>query len=149
MPVTCDPNARRRYVLKGDRKLPAERRAVFVFRFLTRREKRAFWADPVMPKDGPKLTEEQLDERLRDRIDRVLTGWENLRGPNGTAVVCTPDWTLAELDFLTDREVWELYSAAGSDVELDDLDFFASPPSASPGGSASPPPAGAATPGGA
>jgi hypothetical protein len=137
MPIAFDPQARRRYVLRCDRKLPAAQRPTFIFRYLTRRAKLAL---PTVPAEGGIAPEAEL-ERLYERLKATLTGWENLRQPANdehSEIAFDPEH-LDVLEYvLTERELWELYHAAGSDVDEQDVGFFDSPQSSPPGGSASP-----------
>ncbi len=136
MPVAFHPDAVRKYVLKTDRKLPRERRAVFSLRYMTRRAKTAYLA--AADSLGG-LTAEQASAVVYEQLGKVLAGWENLRGGDGQEIGFDAANLVALDDVLTDSELWELYWAAAHELDADDSDFFGSRPSTPPDGSATGP----------
>jgi hypothetical protein len=144
MPVACDTNARRKYILKSDRKarkVSKDQMPKFIFRYLTRRQKMEYLklgneSDAVTRKRTP----EDVMAEFYQCLGKVLTGWENLTGPDALAVPYDAANIQVLDDVLTDNELWELYWAGGEEIDEADLNFFDSPPSSPAGTSASPAP---------
>lgn len=152
MPVSADPNAVRNYTLRGDQKLPAEQRPVFRFRYMTRRQKQGYLAG-LEGEALRGLTGEEAMRKLYAALSGVLAGWEGLRAPATHAEPLGPAVPfraghLEDLDLaLTDTEIWELFYAGASELDDEDLRFFASRPSSAPAGSANREPRAAQTAG--
>ena len=155
MPIAFDPSARRSYILRSDRGKPASDRPVFMFRYMTRSEKRSYLELGNEPADV--TAARGVDETmtlLYQRLAEVLAGWEGLRNRKGQDIVYVPasegesqrqasERIAAVEDALIDKEIWELYWAGASEVDEADLRFFESRPSTPPATSASPDPKGA------
>jgi len=146
MPIACDPNATWTYVLKNDRGLPAERQARFTLRFLTRRQKKEY-LDGVGTAGDAELRKaggEEVITRLYARLAVGVAGWTNLHGRDGADVPFDAARISVLDDILTDRELWELYLAAGYEIDEEDRKNSDGRPNASPEGSAAQGPAPAA-----
>jgi hypothetical protein len=150
MPLASDPNARRNYVLKADRKSLAAARALdpaapdnaprFIYRYLTRRQKQAYLdLDRQDDAEIQGRDPEQTIALLYTRLGEILTGWRGLVDRQGQPVLYDGS-KLPELldDLLTEKELWELYYVGANEMEEADLDFFASRPNMPPDVSASP-----------
>ncbi|HUT58862.1 MAG TPA: hypothetical protein VNA25_13530 [Phycisphaerae bacterium] len=137
MPIACDPDAKRIYVLKCDRARSLQATPRFFMRYLTRRQKSRYrkFGDEL---ETSKLTADQMAEGLYKHVGEVLVGWENLHRPDGADVPYAADRLTDLDDVLTDRELWELYFAGMTELDGADLGFSGSQSSSSTGESASP-----------
>lgn len=101
MPVGLDTSEHAPVSLRSDADKPEDVRPVFLFHYLTRRERRAVFAalDEIRNPDSD--VEALLDKALRIG----LVGWRNMRGRDGAEIPFSPD---AVDDVLTAAEKFEL-----------------------------------------
>ncbi|HUX15569.1 MAG TPA: hypothetical protein VMW52_03800 [Phycisphaerae bacterium] len=121
MPICSDPTARWSYTLQCDKDKPPAERPRFMFRYMTRREKREYARlgedrDALALMDGDAAT-----AALYAAFKGVLVGWDKLVDPDGLAVPFDPEKLEALDGVLTDRELWLLYYAAQNELTGDDL----------------------------
>jgi hypothetical protein len=125
MPISCDPNARFSFTLKRDRGKPDAPR--FFFRYLTVRQKRAYYAVG----EAARAAETLGIDRVYEQLGMTLSGWEKLAGPDGAAVPFNAGNLKLLDDILTEGELWELCIAGSSELDEADRKNSDSPPSSS------------------
>lgn len=132
MPVACDSNERRRYMLRKDRRrgkeaVLKENLPRFFFRYLTSNQKKQYLKFGRSREDLLKLSDDEITKKRYEHLKQVLVGWENLKTPKGEPIEYDAENMEALGDALTDKEVSELYWSVEFELDEDDRDFFGSP----------------------